>query len=296
MKYVLINPLSCNGEGMNNAQAYISTQPDAIKINITEISDYSEFFSKLSDEDEIVICGGDGTLNRFVNETCDIEYNNNIYFYPCGTGNDFYADVKEEDQEAPILINKYIKNLPVVDIDGKTYSFINNVGFGIDGYCCEVGDKLHAEGKPVNYTAVAIKGLLFHYRPTNAKVTVDGKEYDFKKVWLAPTMNGRLYGGGMMPTPDQKRLGEDKNISVMLFHDTSALKTLMIFPSLFKGEHIKYEKNVTVLTGKSISVEFSAPRSAQVDGETILGVKKYSARVDKIKTDNNAEQYQAAEI
>ncbi len=48
-------------------------------------------------------------------------------------------------------------------------------------------------------TAIAIKGLLFHYRPTNAVITVDGVTHTYKKVWLVPTMNGRYYGGGMMP-------------------------------------------------------------------------------------------------
>ena len=43
--------------------------------------------------------------------------------------------------------------------------FINGIGFGIDGYCCEVGDQLKAKSdKPVNYASIAIKGLLFHYK------------------------------------------------------------------------------------------------------------------------------------
>ena len=33
-------------------------------------------------------------------------------------------------------------------------------------------------------------------------LVVDGTERVFKKVWIAPTMFGRRYGGGMMPTPD----------------------------------------------------------------------------------------------
>jgi len=52
----------------------------------------------------------------------------------------------------------------------------------------------------------------------------------------------------------------------------------MIFPSIFKGEHIKKDKAVTVLTGKEISVEFDEPRALQVDGETLLGISKYSVK------------------
>jgi diacylglycerol kinase family enzyme len=50
----------------------------------------------------------------------------------------------------------------------------------------------------------------------------------------------------------------------------------MIFPSLFKGEHIKNEKKVWVAAGKKITVEFDSPRPLQIDGEVIDGVTKYS--------------------
>lgn len=280
MKYVLYNPFSCNGDCENQVRAYFEELGQNHKVvNMTEIKNYNELFDGLCAEDEVVICGGDGTLNRFINDIDGIEISNPVYYYPAGTGNDFYADVKGESDKKPVLINKYIKNLPTVTINGNNYKFINGVGFGIDGYCCEMGDKLHAEGKKVDYTGIAIKGLLFHYKPTNAKVIVDGKEYDYEKVWIAPTMHGRRYGGGMIPTPDQKREAEDGELSLMVFHGSSAIKTLMIFPSIFKGEHVKSVKYVTVHTGKNITVKFDAPRSLQIDGETILGVEEYTARV-----------------
>ncbi|MEE1046666.1 MAG: hypothetical protein U0M60_04505, partial [Clostridia bacterium] len=54
-------------------------------------------------------------------------------------------------------------------------------------------------------------------------------------------------------------------------------KTLMIFPSLFKGEHVKHIKHVDVLTGGEITVEFDRPVALQIDGETIQGVCSYTA-------------------
>lgn len=53
----------------------------------------------------------------------------------------------------------------------------------------------------------------------------------------------------------------------------------MIFPSIFSGEHVKNEKYVTMLSGKEITVKFSEPRPLQVDGETILGVTGYTAKI-----------------
>ena len=65
----------------------------------------------------------------------------------------------------------------------------------------------------------------------------------------------------------------------MIFHGSSKIKTLLIFPSIFKGEHVKSEKHVTILTGKNITVKFDSPRSLQIDGETMLGVEEYNARI-----------------
>ncbi|MBE6547389.1 MAG: diacylglycerol kinase family protein [Ruminococcaceae bacterium] len=279
MKFVLYNPYSGGGAGKTLAASYLSDQAESYEImDITEISSYADFFEGINEDDEIIIFGGDGTLNRFVNDTYDVSKKCPIYYYPSGTGNDFYAEVKPESEtKEPILITEYLENTPSVTVKGNTYKFINGVGYGIDGYCCEVGDKLHAEGKSVNYTSIAIKGLLFHYKPVNAKVIVDGIEYNYKKVWIAPCMNGKYYGGGMIPAPEQKRGSGE--LSLMVFHGSGKLKTLMIFPGIFKGAHVKHEKQVTVHKGRDITVIFDEPRALQVDGETILEVEQYHATI-----------------
>ena len=278
---IIYNPISGNKSGESCAKALQERLSANECIDMTAIESYADFFASHEDA-SVVICGGDGTLNRFLNDISDVDIKSSIYFYPCGSGNDFFRDIKTDKDEI-VCIDKYIKNLPVCTIGDKEFKFINGIGYGIDGYCCEVGDKLRLESdKSIDYTAVAIKGLLFYYKPTAAKVTVDGVVHEFKKVWIAPTMLGRYYGGGMMPTPKQDRLNEDGNLSVMIFHDTTSIQTLMIFPSIFKGEHIKKDKKVTVLSGKEITVEFSSPRPLQIDGETIPNVKSYTARSSKV--------------
>ncbi len=274
---IIYNPLSQNGNGEAKAKELFEKIGAKEIIDMTAINSYADFFSA-HQNDDIIICGGDGTLNRFVNDTAELDLGNSFYYYACGSGNDFLRDIDGNAEEI-ISIDKYIKDLPSCVINGKTYKFINGIGYGIDGYCCEVGDKIRAEkpGAKINYTGIAIKGLLFHYKPTGATVTVDGVEHRFEKVWIAPTMLGRFYGGGMMPTPAQDRFNEEGTLSTMIFHGTGKLSTLMIFPNIFKGEHIKKEKAIKILTGKEITVEFDEPRALQVDGETLLGITKYTA-------------------
>lgn len=36
----------------------------------------------------MILCGGDGTLNRFVNDVNGMNIPNKLYYYPTGTGND----------------------------------------------------------------------------------------------------------------------------------------------------------------------------------------------------------------
>lgn len=276
---VLYNPLAGNGRGYEQALGLRALSPD-LELNfvdMTEINDYSAFFETLPENEAIVICGGDGTINRFINDSLSADTEREILYYATGSGNDFLRDVGKNRGEAPFPINEYIKNLPIATVNGKSYRFLNGVGYGIDGYCCEEGDRLRSQSdKPVNYTAIAVKGLLFHYKTTDAEVTVDGVTRKYKNVWLAPTMNGRYYGGGMMPTPDQNRLDDERKVSVMVFHHPGKLKTLMVFPSIFKGEHVKRRGMVEVLTGHNIEVKFSQPTPLQIDGETISGVTGYT--------------------
>ena len=277
--YVLYNPLAGNGNAEQAVEKLSSFCEGAFeKLDITKIESYPALFSTLDETDKVIVCGGDGTLNRFINDTEGVDFACDILYYALGSGNDFLRDVELAETDAPFSIKEYIRNLPTTEVKGKTYRFLNNVGFGIDGYCCEEGDRQKQKStKAVNYTAIAILGVLFHYKPCNATVTVDGKEYRFQKVWLAPTMKGRYYGGGMMATPAQDRKDPEGELSVLLFHGSGRLQTLMAFPSIFKGEHIKHEKIVTILTGKTVHVKFDHPAAVQIDGETILGVTEYTA-------------------
>ncbi len=275
--YILYNPHAGDGTSESTArrlQECGKYSPCEI-FAMTDIDSYAEFLKDKQD-DIVIICGGDGTLNRFVNETAGLHLQN-IYYMASGSGNDFLRDLGTTESSEPICIDRYISSLPVCEINGRKYKLINGVGFGVDGYCCLVGDEMKANNvKDINYTGIAIKGLLFHYKPCGGKVTVDGDTKVYKKIWIASGMNGRYYGGGMMPAPGQDRLNGEGIVSTCVFHDSGKLRTLMVFPSIFKGEHIKHTKTVDVRSGKRITVEFDSPRPLQIDGETIKDVKKYS--------------------
>ena len=281
--YILHNPQAGRqGNTPLDAAAFAPGQ-SAKLLPITQITNYAVFLKGLAPEDTILIAGGDGTLNRFVNDTEGLCIPQQILYYPCGTGNDFTHDLGKTQADAPFPVNPYLQDLPLVTVKGKTYRFLNGVGFGIDGYCCQVGDQQRkTPGKKVNYTAIAVKGLLFHFKPRRATITADGVTHHFQKVWIAPTMFGRFYGGGMIAAPGQDRNAGGK-LSAVVMHRSGKLKTLLIVPSIFKGQHIRHEKYVQVLEGKQITVEFDRPTPLQIDGETILDVTSYTATLAPAK-------------
>ena len=304
LKYILYNPAAGDDNAAEALKTLQNSYESTVLINICRITNYKTFFDGLEGDADVILCGGDGTLNRFVNEISGITVKNEIYYFPSGTGNDFAKDLGYGKYASPVInISKYLKRLPAVTVNGKTSLFLNNVGFGIDGYCCETGDMLRERNrkngikKPVNYTKIAITGLLFRFKHRNAEVTVDGKKYSYKKVWLAPVMNGRYYGGGMMAAPKQDRLSSDGKVSLVLFHDVGKLKALMIFPSIFEGKHVEHTKYITVLEGNDISVTFDCPTPLQIDGETISGVTSYSVfSVSEASAAAEAEAKSAAAV
>ena len=282
---ILYNPHAGGGYGEENARKIQRILPEADLdfVDITKIQDYRAFLEGLPPEKGLVLAGGDGTLNRFLNDTWGLTVKNSLFYFAAGSGNDFQRDVAEKHPDGLVPLDGYIQDLPRVRVQGREYRFLNGIGYGIDGYCCQEGDRLREKNqKAPNYTAIAIKGLLFHYKPTSAEITVDGERKTYKKVWLAPTMHGRYYGGGMMPTPNQNRLGCDKTVSTMVFHSSGKLKTLMIFPSIFQGKHIDHTKEVDILTGHTITVTFDRPTALQIDGETILDVTEYHVTTEKV--------------
>ena len=298
---VLFNPNAGSNTGKAEAEKLKGIlSGEIVFTDMTAINDYKSFFSETDKDTHIVIAGGDGTINRFVNDTDGIDIPNDILYYAAGSGNDFAHDLGRAKGDAPTSLNEYIKDLPTVTVNGKDYKFINGIGYGIDGYCCEVGDEIQRNSdKKVNYSAIAIKGILGKFKPRRATVTVDGVTRVYEKAWLAPTMNGRCYGGGLFITPNQDRLGESGLVSNAVVHHYGRLHVLMIFPSIGKGQHLKYTKAVDIREGNEITVRFDVPCALQIDGETYLNVSEYKVlsrkRVKELKAAKAAEGVKAEE-
>ena len=135
---ILYNPKSNNKQGKTGAQAVetLIKGNEYEYIDWLSITDRKTFFDALDADEKVILCGGDGTLNHFINDVDTDALKNEIFLYPTGTGNDFVKSIGKNAGEL-IPINEYLRGLPIVTVNGNDYRFINGVGFGIDGYCCE---------------------------------------------------------------------------------------------------------------------------------------------------------------
>lgn len=288
MKYaILYNPHSCGGKGLKIAKEIEPLMGEHVYVyyDLTKIDSLDSFLLSLPETDDVILTGGDGSLNGFVNKLKDT-YGKNIYFYASGSGNDFARDIGFKKRTKPIIINEYIKKLPTAFIKGKEYKFLNCVGSGMDGYCCGEVERLRKiSQKRGNYLAAAIKALLYAYKPCTAYINADGKDYVFENTWLVPAMNGRFFGGGFMAAPKQNRLNPDNTISLVAMHSRNFFKIVLAFLLIMKGKHTIMKSMIHVIEGREFSIKLDRSATLQIDGETIPDVTEYTVSAAKEKVE-----------
>ena len=282
---VLYNPLSGKSNGRERAEKIRGYYPEeTVFCDVTVAEDINELIKNSGDDDRIIICGGDGTLNHFVNSIEDTVLDvlkGRLFYYPTGSGNDFYLDVTGSKNGAPISLYEYIRELPTVYVKEEKKRFINGVGYGLDGFACAEVERIRrATGKIVKYTSVAIQGLLYKFKPQDAVITVDGIRHEYSNVWLIPTMKGKYFGGGVMITPGQDRNDPEVKVSVLVWH-AGRIFTLTKFSKSYTGGHVIYTDNVDIIRGDDIKVEFGSFTDMQIDGEPMMHVDKYSVHTGR---------------
>lgn len=284
-KYVVLyNPYSGKGNGLQNAKKLEKILKDAeiVYEDMVRITDQPKYIRSLPEDVTLIFTGGDGTLNRVINAIYDMELERDLYYFPAGSGNDFINDLELSHECEPFPINPYIQELPSVEVNGKSYRFINAVSIGLDGYCCEQQEILKQKGKKKSYTGIAFEGLMGGYKTCGGSVTVDGVTKRYDKIWLAAAMFGRFYGGGVMMGPTQSRYNEAGELTAVAIHDVNRFKTLFMFPSVIKGKGGQYPSYIEYIKGHEIEITLDRPTAVQIDGDPISDVTTIRVKSGKL--------------
>lgn len=292
MYHIIVNPASKSGKGnkiwdkvelaLKNAKAdyrvhFTKTEGDALlfaKELTTDIDDYVN----------LIVLGGDGTMNEIVNGIVDFD-KTRVGYIPTGSSNDFARDVKliKEPKTAIELIleGKHMKNMDIGQVTYEKVSpeatetvskkFVVSSGIGFDAAVCEevhhsklkkVFNKIRL-GKLV-YVGVAVRNLLGG-DTSPCKIYIDDKEpVILPKFLFIANMVHKYEGGGFKFCPDADYT--DDALDVCAVGALTRRRCFRILPTAYSGKHVKF-KGIDMYKAKKVRVETDTPLYLHTDGE-----------------------------
>jgi YegS/Rv2252/BmrU family lipid kinase len=305
---VILNPHAGGGKGAHDQQKIEQLlQQNQLKYRLS-VSKYPGHAIQLAKDlvsggtSNIIVAGGDGTLNEIVNGIFLAEKTKNqeitLGMLPVGTGNDWIKTfgIPDHYQKAIdiILENKTVLQ-DVGEIACKMHGkitnryFVNIAGFGFDALVARNANVLKSKG--ITGIRVYIQSLLsgyLKYQTKPVQITIDGNHLEVN-LFSASIGLGKFNGGGMMQVPDANPLKG-------LFHITLIRKIgiwgiLTNFKGLYSGKFIS-DKRVSTHAGKEIILDADFPLPGESDGET-LGNGSFTIRLiaHKLRVIYGSDQY-----
>ena len=292
---IIVNPSGASGRTIKVLKE-VEKILDEKKIQYRSNISYSEANFKditkqiTKEESDIILIGGDGTFNVFMNSVVDFS-KIHVGFLPCGSGNDFAKSLnitKNVKNELEKIIDKkvrreldigevefttqYDKENTAIDLF-KTKRFNNACGIGFDAEICERAEA-SATGlkKALNfiglgkliYLAVSTK-LVFTMEKSDINIILDGKERrSYEDVWFVACMNEPYEGGGFKFGP--RAQANDNKYEVCVAYGLPPTSLFKIFPYAYKGNHVKFE-GIDMHEATNIEIKTKVPMWVQYDGE-----------------------------
>jgi diacylglycerol kinase (ATP) len=181
---------------------------------------------------DLLIIGGDGTINKTLNHFRDIIIP--IMILPAGTGNDFSWKLSGKKNSMDIL-KDVIDNEPTkVDAgccNGRI--FLNGVGIGFDG---EVAKKLGVN-KSLGFLSYLFQVVKTIFTYHEARIQIDCDEIKKADRYLMVSVaNGSRYGGGFIVAPGATIT--DGWLDLVLIKPLSVLQRLRYLLLMKKGGHL----------------------------------------------------------
>lgn len=219
----------------------------------------------------VIAVGGDGTVNEVARGLINRK-KGKLGIIPAGTGNDLSKSLGlslDENKALQAIINGNSKNMDIGLVNNNLFLNIASVGFDAEVVRNVEGIKKRIKGKVAYILGVIV--TLFSFKKQEMILEMDGQVFKRNMVLLA-VGNGGYYGGGMniLPMADLS----DGYFSICLVKNMNNLSMLFLFPSIFKGKHLKYTKYVEIFKAKTVIVRNKEDRIINVDGDLILCEKE----------------------
>ncbi len=283
--HVILNPQTASGKGgqtFRRIRPLLEKYLPEYRLHIThQAGDIGKLCAKLSEVSsaeapaDIVIVGGDGSMNEAVNSVTDFN-RVRLGIIPAGSGNDLaraiLTDRNEENLIRTIAKRQTVRRLDVgvLQCGSKRRLFNISAGIGFDAEICEKANRAGIKvllnrlglGK-LTYIVTAIRLILLH-KTFPCKVTLDGETFVFRKCLFAAGMNTRFEGGGFQFCPEAANT--DGTLDFCIADGISTLRFFLLFPTSYFGAHTK-ARGVTIRKAKKVRIRTKVPLWIHTDGE-----------------------------
>ena len=306
MYYIIVNPASKTGRGQIIWEE-LQKELDRKKVEYTvfltkksgDATDYARQLSSQSKQEElnVIVLGGDGTMNEVVNGLENVEQVK-LGYIPTGSSNDLARATGIQTQPIQALEAIFRGDRVLqMDIGQVTYDiapqdsptgermsrsrrFCVSSGVGFDAAVCE--EALHSKMKKLlnklrlgklTYLGIAVRQLMSG--PTvPCRITLDHqKEIILKKFLFVASMIHQYEGGGFKFCPDANY--EDGLLDICVVGELPKARMFRILPTAFKGNHLKFE-HIDAYRAKTVDIQIDEPIWLHTDGEV-------PCRTDKVQ-------------
>jgi len=298
MYHFIINPNSSSGKGIrywHTVKKELDEKNIAYTAYITKHEGHASLLAQEicrnnNDIKNIVVLGGDGTINEVINGIDDFS-SVLLGYIPAGSSNDLAKglNLPKDPVKAleAILKPSRFKYLDLGEMTFKNNElpprkFACSSGIGYDAdVCARVQKSIWKKrlnrikaGKFV-YIILAIKQLLAAER-SDATVIIDGvRKESYKKVLYISSMIHKYEGGGLKMAPHADPC--DGKLSITLVHGLSRIKTLLLLPTLVVGKHIKFN-GIEAFFCSQIEINLDKTLCVHTDGEVPTSESQISVK------------------
>lgn len=213
---------------------------------------------------DLLVFGGDGTLNYVVNEMAGRQLP--ISIVSNGTGNDSVKSlhgILDFDKQADIAIQGKISKFDLGICNGRY--FVNGFGIGFDGQVVkEMLGRKRKRGGHLDYLLTVLR-IIWGFKEKKLLFSIDEVEFE-KNILLLTVSNGTTFGGGFVINP--KAIANDGWLDLCLLKEIPPLMRFWHLPKLKTGVHHKI-KAAEFFKVKKVRIAASNELVAHLDGEEI---------------------------
>ncbi len=290
MYHFIMNPKASSGKGMKawaTIEKILKEENVAYQAHVlNSAQETREFVHTLTggiqeqSDCNLVVLGGDGTINTVLNGIVDFEHTT-LSCIRTGSGNDFARNVGVEKNVKKALY--HLLHTPemmcfdygeatyrIDDVDEtRRFAISNGVGYDAD-ICDEVS---HSKWKHILnhvglgklvYVTVGIKQI-FTRKNSGATICMDGEETQLPGLFFVVGMIHEKEGGGVPFCPQAD--ASDGLLEVCLVKPMPRVKLLLAVAMVYMKQHYRF-RDITAHKCKNLKVKLDTPQWFHMDGET----------------------------